>query len=91
VHITYLLDEFMRFRALVGATISRKTIFIEAEVDLQRLAGDSAIVEAALAKLLGEIVKNLDVMRDVASVMFRNDRNFSKRLAIDDILGLSIA
>ena len=51
---------------------------------------DAAVLEAALAELLGDVVKDLDIVGDSLGIVCWVDRNVSKGLAVDDILGLGI-
>ena len=51
---------------------------------------DATILEAALAELLGDIMEDLDIVGDPLGIVCWIDRNVSKSLAVDDILGLGI-
>ena len=51
---------------------------------------DATCLEAALAKLRGEVVENLDVVSDTLSIVRRIDGHVSEDFAVDDVPSVGI-
>ena len=87
----YLLNERVGLGALIRTTVNGMATFIKREVQLERLASDCTGLEAALTKLLGEVVEDLDVVRDVFCAVFRGNSDFAEGLAVDNVLHVVVA
>lgn len=86
----HLFNEVVGLVPLVLAAINRQAVLVKLERQTERVGLDAAVLEAALAELLGDVVKDLDIVGDSLGIVCWVDRNVSKGLAVDDILGLGI-
>ena len=87
----YLLNQRVGLGALIRTTVNGMATLIKREVQLERLASDCTGLEAALTKLLGEVVEDLDVVRDVFCAVFRGNSDFAEGLAVDNVLHVVVA
>ena len=86
----YLLDQVVSLRPLILATINRHAILVKLEGQAQRVSLDAAVLEAACAELLRDLVENLDVMGNASSIMLGDDRDITQSLALNDILSVGV-
>ena len=86
----HLFNEVVGLVPLVLAAINRQAVLVKLERQTERVGLDAAVLEAALAELLGDVVKDLDIVGDSLGIVCWVDRNVSKSLAVNDILGLGI-
>lgn len=81
----------MRLITALSTTVDRLALLVESERQLVRLAADGTALETPLTKLLGKVVENLDIVGDIGSVMFRDDRDTTENLAFDNVLSVLVA
>lgn len=85
-----LFNKFMRVSPLISTSVSRETILIECKVELQALKAEISRLRPTGAKLLSKAVEDLQVMLNVHSVKLWGDGYRSKRLALEDVLRVSV-
>ncbi len=80
-----LFNQIVSLGPPVLATIDGHAILIQLEGQPKGLCLHATNLETTFAKLLGNIVKGLDVLADTGSILLGDDRNI-QRLAINDVL-----
>lgn len=90
MEVTHLFNQVVSIALFVRAAVNWKTLVVQLKSDLRCLADEGSRLETATTELLGKVIKDLDVVRDVSSSVLRSNSDLSQRLAVDSCLRIRI-
>ena len=88
---TCLFDNTVSIATSLESTVAWHSTLIQREGQVEGFDADVTIMESPLTQLLGKVVENLDVVLNICSIVFRDNGNATKWLALDNVLGFVVA